>query len=102
MQKIIKKLTARAGYNPEDIPNPSASCMSSLLDAAAADPRMPFCAPALARYFAELEARAFQDEFDGEQVEDRSLPITDVMKKVRASSSPSSPAHPVLTISFCT
>jgi len=23
MQKIIKKLTARAGYNPEDIPNPS-------------------------------------------------------------------------------
>lgn len=38
---------------------------------------------ALDRYYAEIEARAFGEEVDLEQIEDKTLPLAEQMQKVR-------------------
>lgn len=44
-----------------------------------------YASAALARYYAEIEARAFGEEVDLEQIEDKTLPLAEQMQKVRLS-----------------
>jgi hypothetical protein len=41
--------------------------------------------PALQMHYGQLEALAFNEEFDPDSVEDFTLPPTEIMKKVRVS-----------------